>query len=232
MLLLILFSSTISAALLRNFYFIVWCKSQTLSIAFAYTFLSDDLSSPLRHIFYCSCSCFSLSWLQPLYFSIAIPLFNANLNYFLLLLLMFFFSTIAVALIAISSIVWHKSQTFFYWFCLCFFLERFQLLYFAISISSSNANSKVYFFSFFSFKLLYSKSCDTLFLANVSVLFFLGIRSTLLLHKMPAMKAGSQTLRDQWQAIFLFKGFLRSTTRGRKTQQAFRQIRYVSSHLP
>jgi hypothetical protein len=29
---------------------------------------------------------------------------------------------------------------------------------------------------------------------------------------MPAMKAGSQTLRDQWQAIFLFKGFLRSTT--------------------
>jgi hypothetical protein len=33
---------------------------------------------------------------------------------------------------------------------------------------------------------------------------------------MPAMKAGSQTLGDQWQAIFLFKGFLRSTTRVEK----------------
>jgi hypothetical protein len=70
-----------------------------------------------------------------------------------LVLLMFFFSTIAVALIAISSIVWHKSQTFFYWFCLCFFLERFQLLYFAISISSFNANVEVFFLLLFFFQV-------------------------------------------------------------------------------
>jgi hypothetical protein len=73
-----------------------------------------------------------------------------------LLLLMFFFSTLAVALIAISSIVWHKSQTFFYWFCLCYFLERFQLLYLANSISSLNANLE----GLFSFAFFLS-SCST-----------------------------------------------------------------------